>query len=520
MPVTLKLTFPGGRYHATPWGRHVNEGVPEWPPSPWRLLRALVAVWKRTCRELPEDQVKRVLTALAEPPRFHLPKSRVAHTRHYMPLGKSSPKELGGRDTTLVFDTFVSVDRKAPLYIEWQNASLTDEDTDCLRRLIDNLASLGRAEGWVEAAVGSYLGSNELPEWNCKPGDVAGEGEELIPVFCPDPETAFGSEHYPPVKDAKKRKPADFLFDCPPWHLCLDTQTIHGERWPRVPGSKWVTYVRRPDAPIPAPKPTVPDRKNPTVARFLLDGPVLPLVTDTVRVAEAFRAAAMSSFNRWCKKHHDKATDFRRPGTEEKYSSSVLSGKNLDGVMLRSHGHAYYLPTADGRRVTHVTVYAPEGLGPAETAALTQLRRVRVGESEYRVQLVGLGEPRDFTHWLFEKSTCWESATPFVGPSHVGRSGREHDLRKAVRREVRRWTDRTGVRSSAAEVRVEVLPAGGGPKAVEFRRGRSRPGDDGQRRACGMVRLSFPEPVAGLLAVGYACHYGLGLFRPVTSEAR
>ncbi len=39
MPVIIKLTFPAGRYHATPWGRHVNEGVAEWPPSPWRLLR-------------------------------------------------------------------------------------------------------------------------------------------------------------------------------------------------------------------------------------------------------------------------------------------------------------------------------------------------------------------------------------------------------------------------------------------------------------------------------------------------
>ena len=52
MPVIIKLKFPAGRYHATPWGRHVNEGVPEWPPSPWRLLRALVAVWKRTCPDL------------------------------------------------------------------------------------------------------------------------------------------------------------------------------------------------------------------------------------------------------------------------------------------------------------------------------------------------------------------------------------------------------------------------------------------------------------------------------------
>jgi CRISPR-associated protein Csb2 len=40
----FELRFPGGRYHATPWGTHVNEGQIEWPPSPWRLARALLAV--------------------------------------------------------------------------------------------------------------------------------------------------------------------------------------------------------------------------------------------------------------------------------------------------------------------------------------------------------------------------------------------------------------------------------------------------------------------------------------------
>ncbi len=27
----IELTFPAGRYHATPWGRHVNEGEPRRP---------------------------------------------------------------------------------------------------------------------------------------------------------------------------------------------------------------------------------------------------------------------------------------------------------------------------------------------------------------------------------------------------------------------------------------------------------------------------------------------------------
>src|SRR4029079_16989800 len=101
MSVTLQLRFPAGRYHATPWGRHVNEGVPEWPPSPWRLLRALVAVWRRTCPDLPEAQVRRILEVLLQPPHFQLPAFTVAHTRHYMPWEKKGPD-----DRTLVFDTF------------------------------------------------------------------------------------------------------------------------------------------------------------------------------------------------------------------------------------------------------------------------------------------------------------------------------------------------------------------------------------------------------------------------------
>ncbi|MFH1303100.1 MAG: type I-U CRISPR-associated protein Csb2, partial [Planctomycetota bacterium] len=43
--IAIEMKFPTGKLHATPWGRHVNEGAVEWPPSPWRFLRALLAVW-------------------------------------------------------------------------------------------------------------------------------------------------------------------------------------------------------------------------------------------------------------------------------------------------------------------------------------------------------------------------------------------------------------------------------------------------------------------------------------------
>ena len=42
--LSLRSNLSARRYHATPWDAHVNEGRVEWPPSPWRLLRALVAV--------------------------------------------------------------------------------------------------------------------------------------------------------------------------------------------------------------------------------------------------------------------------------------------------------------------------------------------------------------------------------------------------------------------------------------------------------------------------------------------
>ena len=80
---TLQLTFPGGRYHATPWGHHVNEGLIEWPPSPWRLMRALLACGfsKLGWEEVP-DLARQLIEKLAGTlPSFQLPQASAAHSR-------------------------------------------------------------------------------------------------------------------------------------------------------------------------------------------------------------------------------------------------------------------------------------------------------------------------------------------------------------------------------------------------------------------------------------------------------
>jgi CRISPR-associated protein Csb2 len=514
MPVTLILTFPAGRYHATPWGRHVNEGVPEWPPSPWRLLRALIATWKRKCADLSEVQVRRLLEPLLAPPHFRLPPARAAHTRHYMPFNEKSVRDVKGGGTTLVFDTFVAVSRNEPLLVRWPDADLGAEDRAALARIVGQLCTFGRAEGWV---IGDLL-EGATADVNCVPAAAADEGES-ISVLCADPATAFGDEHYP-KHDAKKLakgkvNPAEFLFDCPPWHLCLDTETIHDNRWPHVPGARWISYARRVDAfTAAAPRqPITVSGQKPTVARLLLDGPVLPLATDTVRVAESVRRALMSRFARWCHQQPpERVAPFlrRRPGKEDTFASTIFAGKDAAGIALQKHDHAYYLSTSDGidrRRITHVTVYARSGFGSGEVAALTFLRTVSVSELKLlRVQLVGLGGPTDFTAPVLGEAAVWQSITPFVGPAHIGRRGRRRYLRKSLRRELRRLFP-----NNVPE--VAELPEGS-PRSIEYRRARSKLRDDGYSRPFGRFTVTFPKPIRGPVCVGYCSHFGLGLFGP------
>jgi CRISPR-associated protein Csb2 len=51
-------------------------------------------------------------------------------------------------------------------------------------------------------------------------------------------------------------------------------------------------------------------------------------------------------------------------------------------------------------------------------------------------------------------------------------------------------------------------------RPIEFQRYRRKEGDDGGRRLSGAFRLTFANPVAGPIALGYSSHFGMGLFMP------
>ena len=153
----LACRFPAGRYHATPWGRNVNEADVAWPPEPWRLLRALIAAyWRKGDHERwPQEALGRLIDALAETlPVYRLPEGAVhAHTRHYMPRAR-------GR-RTLIFDAFVRMPGQGSIIAAWPAVTLDADLFSLGADLAGAIGYLGRAESWTECEA--------LAEWDGKP---------------------------------------------------------------------------------------------------------------------------------------------------------------------------------------------------------------------------------------------------------------------------------------------------------------------------------------------------------------
>jgi CRISPR-associated protein Csb2 len=143
-----------------------------------------------------------------------------------------------------------------------------------------------------------------------------------------------------------------------------------------------------------------------------------------------------------------------------------------------------------------------------------------LGQREWRLALEGFGNPADFADAspLFGLARVWESVTPFLATGHLKADGYAGEVRRLLKRRGLA-DDRT-----AAQVAVEVIPEimiNGAPRrAIHFHRFRSRGAEKQPDAAGALLRLIFPKGaltsiVHGPLAMGYAAHFGLGLFRAV-----
>jgi CRISPR-associated protein Csb2 len=268
--------------------------------------------------------------------------------------------------------------------------------------------------------------------------------------------------------------------------------------------TRWLTYTR--SAGILTPRRFRQERtagktRTVTGARLVLDSTVLPLAQDSLPFGEQVRRALI------------------RNRVDTSHSEAII-GKTVDGAPLEGHLHAHYLSTdedGDGR-LDHVTLYAPCGFDRHDLAAIGALRTIfgRDNQPNIRLVLTGLGEVTQFADTpLFARSRRWRSVTPFSLPRFANRGGgkppRPRDLPEGqLARELRV----RGLPEPISINRIEGYAAGGRAlvRWLEFHTRRFK-GDEGYGLAG--FEIEFAEPIQGPLALGFGCHFGLGLFLPV-----
>ena len=258
-------------------------------------------------------------------------------------------------------------------------------------------------------------------------------------------------------------------------------------------------------------------RTIPTLDVSCLAGKPRPRIEDAVKIGELMRLAALAQFGR------DGRGRWRAP--------SVISGRDTDGKPLvqSTHDHAFYLPEdADGDGfIDHVVIFAKNGLTDDVQSKLDRIKRLWEprrggdiednapdGRKEWRLALEGFGRPADFADSvILGRSRRWRSVTPYLMPWH---SKKNFGLPDQIRREL--GERKLMEEGDAAAVIVMILPTlefkGRALRSIHFHRFRSRRNLSQPDTLGQFVLLEANAEIDGPLALGFACHFGLGLFVP------
>lgn len=543
--VTARFEFTAGRYHATPWGRHVNEGAIEWPPSPWRLLRALMATGFNRLgwgEDVPPSAVS-LLEALAEvTPRYALPPAGSSHTRHFMPPFKGN--------TTKVIDTFALVERSSALFVQWP-VELQPAERGLLEALLQAMPYLGRAESWVQAKLEVAPDGLDWLEAGKRPSVP---GLERVDLLSPLPKTLLAAwreetlgamatrrvaqlaektkRGAKPPTELKPKERAQLESEVPATVfevLRADTARLQDAGWSLPPGTKWLTYWRPADAlerpPTAAPRPAkgrVVTAALYAVASETKRGATLPPLRDALLRAQVI---------------HESLVSFASRGE----SAPVQFSGQLNGKPVHGHRHpSIFCVSLSGRHgvepakapIDHVlvTAHAEQPFDARSLEALGLLTRTFAKNvSTLWLTKVWEGVPEESSLPWLAPASVWVSHTPYVAPRHFKAKGKD-----TLEGQIRAELAQRGIEGlSRVEVQTQGQVEWVGAEQFEavwkapsvslrlatgwrhFRRELERhPRPHIASQPALGLRLTFAVPLRGPIAAGYGSHIGLGLFEP------
>jgi CRISPR-associated protein Csb2 len=518
MTLILQQHFPLGRFNATRWKQNPFEDrYGEWPPSPWRLLRALAARWIQYSREVGDDDIElrdRLLRSLAiSPPEFSLPAfswRMNPSVRQYHKTGIEWTAK-GKKDsaykktmTSLVPDQCQTLPTNEFVYWIWPELDLLTPLKQLLDQLLSRVLYFGRAESFCHIRKIEALPEGVKP--NCRLSEVVCENS--------------------PVLVATPGRPLnlDSLL------AASDDALLRGRSVP--PGAAWF-YAEIPQSPTTKSNPsrTTQFPAELQVIQFAVGGRVYPQIGEWIRVTERFRGATLKELAR--RLTGDREATFAMLPQESRHKFSLFSGKTGDGMPLTGqHRHVSFALVPDEHGLpTRLVCFRSEPFKPDEVAALLDASEWRCSwrfsqrnqdgklRDEWQLRFVPLPfdtpPPRGM---VFDApvSRVWESATPFVVPGGRKRFRKNGKLRpgETTERLLLKLLDSAGYPAPSLVLLSDKLEW---VSTHESRMQRKERRMDHTRVVLPgyRFRITFPTEVSGPISIGHSSHFGLGLFLPV-----
>jgi CRISPR-associated protein Csb2 len=502
--LTLRLSFPWGRYYAHPWGLNparITEA--EWPPSPWRLLRAIAAAWFQANpgREASAELIQTLEALGRELPVFFLPKVSFSRTIHYQPNYGATPKAdvaLAKYKRVRHENHFVSV--AGDVLVQWKLTGTSETSANTVRSLVGSIVGrisyFGRAESVCEVEVVDAASDDrpvaEVAVQADKPCRQI--GSRFRDVFCPNPATFQATDLWQrradsPGNGSVRKHLVQGLLDAPQ---------------PLPDGAAWFSYHMPAGWPerwvVRHAKPAKRKVANHRIVSHFLEFSLqcrIPVPTKfTVSIAEFFRAAAVRNHLR---------------------PSFALTGHDRPKGYETGHHHAFYLPIPDnsGQYLSHLRIWCPYGFTQQEVNALTGVGFLPWAGARFPVRPVLLRIERDLPKR--NPSSVWRSVTPFVPPRYWYRKkfaeGRvrepdcpENQLRACLSDN---GTNPTDVRIS----RVEIANSNWDISKVHLH---AEAQNEPTHRVGVYLEIAFAAPVTlPFPSYGHSAHFGLGQFEPL-----
>jgi len=493
--IAIRFRFPRGRFHATPWGHSQFDGDPEWPPSVWRVVNAVVSTAYTHGAEPPdEERLSRIVTALSSAfPSISVPTGKGGRTQYYVPRpGRSTripspenpatvPKK--GEEPShpvLIADPFVSVSPRDAVVYEWSDVSLDPGDADYLAGVLKSVPYLGRAESLVEGDL--IADASDVPAPNLLPSR---DDQHAFPMMlvCPKPGATLEDiteEFREQGGDGKGRRAPIPSQGTVVLYYATDQLLVD-----RVLLSESARQLA--------------DMPMPTVAILAMDGRIPYGVAEVEMVARAVRSQLIRA-------HDGPSPDIS--GKDERYRD-----------LRDQHRHLFIMPydgDGDGR-LDHLLLYETGGFPPDVVAALQRVTWFKnyedfhAGVTSVLLQALGSTE-LDCPLYKASGARIWRSVTPFV-PRRYARARSDGSVKDSVEDQVRR---ELSARGFPAVETVGVLGdtirwAGGTLSARYFH---LDPAHGIAKAPSTFLEVTFETPVVGPLAIGGHSHMGFGILLP------